>query len=59
MKNKMNHRQKQRLARKNMTRREIIARVGIFQTEFWEERKEKIRQKVWETENNRARSKDK
>jgi hypothetical protein len=55
----MNHRQKQRLARKNMTRREIIARVGIFQTEFWEERKEKIRQKVWETENNRARSKDK
>jgi len=39
MKKKLNHRQKQRLARRHMTKMEIIDRVPVFQTEWWESRK--------------------
>jgi DNA-binding Xre family transcriptional regulator len=53
----MNHRQKQKLARKNMTKRELYEKVGIFETKFWEDRKQKIREKVKKTELNRV-SKD-
>ena len=49
----MTHRQKQRLARKNMTKGEIYEKIGIFETEFWEDRKQKIREKVKKTELNR------
>lgn len=54
----MNHRQKQRLARKNRTYEEIVNRVPIFQTEFWENRKNEIREKVLLSELNRKNGKN-
>jgi len=50
---KMNHRQKQRLARRNVTKAEMYEKVGIFETQFWEDRKQKIRERVKKTELNR------
>lgn len=53
----LTHRQKQRLARKNRTKSEINhePRIGIFETEFWNERARLIRQRI----NNSGRHKNK
>jgi len=42
----MTHRNKQKLARKNRTNLEIKNKTPIFQTNFWETRKLKIKNKV-------------
>ena len=49
----MNHKQKQKLARRNRTTAEIQNDVPIFQTDFWIERSIKIRERVLQTEQNR------
>ena len=46
MSKKLNHRQKLILARKHRTNSEIKENVGFFQTQWWEKRKKKIRNKV-------------
>jgi len=53
----MTHRQKQRLARKKMTKEEILNRVSMFQSDFWLERGMKIRERVLKTEENRNNAK--
>jgi len=54
---KMTHRQKQRLARRNVTKAEMYEKVGIFETQFWEDRKQTIRERVKKTELNRHSAK--
>lgn len=54
----MTHRQKQRLARKNMTKIEIMDGVSIFQSNFWLERAIKIQERVKQTERNRQNKKE-
>ena len=44
-KKKLNHREKQRLARRMRTKDEIKRRTPIFQTEFWEARKARLARK--------------
>ena len=41
----MDHRQKQRLARRMRTQTEIINRTPVFETQYWENRKKKIKKK--------------
>jgi len=53
----MTHRQKQRLARKKMTKEEILNRVSMFQSDFWLERGMQIRERVKQTEQNRENKK--
>jgi len=53
----MTHKQKQRLARRKLTREEITNGVSIFQSEFWLNRAMKIRERVLKTEENRKNAK--
>jgi len=55
---KMAHRQKQRLARKKMTKEEIVNKAPIFQTEYWDDRKKKIEEKVERAIQNRKFKKE-